>query len=326
MTRNEGDRLMMYTEEKLKLYASPLSETEQEKCKRAIEMVRDALVGIGYTERGSIVKGDDGAAYTLQMGRGAGGSGVTILVQGSYANNTNIRASSDVDVAVISEEPFVTEYRPGIDNSNYGFTLSDSTPAQFKDEVERALRSKFGGDVERRNKSIRVNGNTYRKDADVVAALRYRDYTGDYSYSAENYTGGIAIYPDRGGRIINYPEQHIELGRKKNVATNRYYKKMVRIAKAVKRDMESAGYANAAKTSSFAVESLLWNVPDERFKRWSLLGYGFEEVLEFLRASTDDIWAFKEANGIKYLCPENGSEEEISKFIGDLASFYSYGA
>ena len=317
---------MRYTEEKLKLYASPLSETEQERCKRAIEMVRDALIGIGYTQRGSIVKGEGGAAFSLKMGRGAGGLGVTILVQGSYANNTNIRASSDVDIAVISEEPFVTEYRPGVGHSNYGFTLSDSTPSQFKDEVEKALRSKFGGDVERRNKSIRVNGNTYRKDADVVAALRYRDYTGDYLFNPENYTGGIAIYPDKGGRIINYPEQHIELGRKKNVATNHYYKKIVRIAKAVKRDMEAAGYASAGKVSSFAVESLLWNVPDEWFKRWSLLGFGFEEVLGFLQASAGDIWIFKEANGIKRLCPENGSEEGFVKFIGDLASFYSYSA
>ena len=51
LNAKEDDRTMRYTEEKLKLYASPLYETEQEKCKHAIEMVRDALAGIGYTER-----------------------------------------------------------------------------------------------------------------------------------------------------------------------------------------------------------------------------------------------------------------------------------
>ena len=33
---------MKFTEERLKLYAAPLSETENEKCKRAIKAIRDA--------------------------------------------------------------------------------------------------------------------------------------------------------------------------------------------------------------------------------------------------------------------------------------------
>ena len=40
----------------------------------------------------------------------------------------------------------------------------------------RMLEHKFGSDVERKNKSIKIHGNTYRKDADSVPCRRYRDY------------------------------------------------------------------------------------------------------------------------------------------------------
>ena len=69
--------------------------------------------------------------------------------------------------------------------------------------------------MERKNKSIKIHGNTYRKDADSVPCRRYRDYRGDYQKDTKNYIPGIVITPDHGSRIINYPEQHIANGRKK---------------------------------------------------------------------------------------------------------------
>ena len=78
--------------------------------------------------------------------------------------------------------------------------------------MENALNQHFGyHGVERHAKSIKVPGNTYRVDADVVPAYRYRDYSNDWNNNPENYVGGIEIRPDSGGRIINYPEQHIRM-------------------------------------------------------------------------------------------------------------------
>lgn len=42
-------------------------------------------------------------------------------MQGSYANNTNVRTQSDVDIAVVEEDTFRTQYRSGVSDSNYGF-------------------------------------------------------------------------------------------------------------------------------------------------------------------------------------------------------------
>ena len=43
---------MKFTEDQLKLYAAPLSETENQKCLNAIGMVRDALKNLGFTDDG----------------------------------------------------------------------------------------------------------------------------------------------------------------------------------------------------------------------------------------------------------------------------------
>ena len=98
--------------------------------------------------------------------------------------------------------------------------LPASGGKDFKDEVQEALEEKFGSDVERKNKSIKVHGNTYRKDADTVPRRRYRDYRQDYRRDASNFVGGVVIYPDNGGMIINYPEQHIAKRSEENSDTN----------------------------------------------------------------------------------------------------------
>ena len=85
-------------------------------------------------------------------------------------------------------------------------------------------------------------------------------YSDDYINDSNNYVGGIEIRPDSGGRIINYPEQHIKLGIAKNKVTKYNFNKCVRIIKSMREDMEENGYAVSSKISSFGLESLLWNV------------------------------------------------------------------
>ena len=261
---------MKFTESMLMNYSQPLSATEDGQCKNAIRMVADALKTLGFTDDNAAITPlyTDTFAYSLQMRRSSDSRNIKLFVQGSYANNTNVRTESDVDVAVIQEETFLPEYRKDSvypqSGADYGFTPAPAAAKTFKDEVQEALKCKFGTDVERKNKSIKVHGNTYRKDADTVPCRRYRDYRQDYRRDASNFVGGVVIYPDNGGMIINYPEQHIANGRKKNSDTNHHYKKMVRIMKKMRYLMEDSyitAYSSAAKNvSSFMLESLLWNI------------------------------------------------------------------
>lgn len=81
-----------------------------------------------------------------------------------------------MDIAVVEEDTFRTQYRSGVSDSNYGFVNAPSRSKTFKDEIEEALKDKFGTDVSRENKSIKIYGNTYRKDADSVPCRRYKDF------------------------------------------------------------------------------------------------------------------------------------------------------
>lgn len=173
---------MKFSEERLKLFAAPLSKTEDQKCKNAIEMVRDALKNLGFSDEGKNIEKmfPNTYSYSLEMRSDTNNRKVKIFVKGSYANNTNVRTESDVDIAVVLESTFKTKYRPSISGSSYGFLDSTDSVQTFKDDVEIALREKFGEDVERKNKSIKIHGNTYRVDADSVPCMRYRDYSNDY--------------------------------------------------------------------------------------------------------------------------------------------------
>ena len=60
---------MKFTEEQLKKYALPISQTEEERCKNALRMVRDAMKVIGYSDDSKEIRlyESDTYAYSLEM-------------------------------------------------------------------------------------------------------------------------------------------------------------------------------------------------------------------------------------------------------------------
>ncbi len=316
---------MKFTEQELKNYAQPLSNTEIEKCKNAIRMVRDAMKDSGFLDESNDIQNLIEGTYTFGtiLRSKNNNRKVKLFLQGSFANNTNVRKESDVDIAIILESTFKPKYRLGTTSANYGHTDSTDSLYTFKDDVQQALEYKFGNDVKRKDKSIKINGNTYRVDTDTVPSMRYRDYSNDYSNLDSNYIEGIVIYPDSGGMIINYPELHIKNGKTKNASTNYMFKKMVRIIKKMRYIMQDLGYESANKVSSFGLESLLWNIPDSIYSKYSsVYRYTFDELIKYVQK--ENISNFKEANGIKDLFPTQQNLDEYTKFIYDINNFYEY--
>ena len=329
-----GDRIleagedMKFTEEQMKRMASPISQSEEEKCKNAIRMVRDAMKTLSYTDDGKEIRSylTESFSYLLEMRQLQTGKRIKILVQGSYANKTNIPSESDVDVAVILESTFTTKYRSGIDRENYGFSEGTFSAEELKDEVLKALNQHFGyKGVERNDKCIIVRGNTYRVDADVVPAYRHRDYTKDYSNNPDNYVGGIEIRPDSGGSIINYPEQHITMDIEKNKACKFNFKPCVRIVKNMRNLMRENGYHIPESISSFGLESLLWNANNSSYTRYpSVLRFTFDEVIGFLKSDFGNYGGYYEANGVKRLFPNELTQAAYKQFISNLSVFFEY--
>ena len=282
---------------------------------------------VGYSDGDKEIRTieSDTYAFALDLNTKSGDKKIILLVQGSYANKTNITSQSDVDVAVILESTFMPEYRANVTGENYGFTKGTYTATELKDEVERALNIKFNYDgIERHDKSIRVYGNTYRVDADVVPAYRFRDYTNDFRFDANNYVAGIEIRPDSGGRIINYPEQHIKNGIEKNLKTNYQFKRCVRVMKNIREDMNDNGFRISDQISSFGLESLLWNIPDGIFTKYSSMKYIFEELVDYLYKNMGSFSMYYEANGIKKLFSKSEIQIAYTNFVKDLKDFYAY--
>lgn len=296
---------MRYTEKELKEFAEPIPASEDEKCQRAIRMVRDALKGVTGTSKGDVLGAplEGTRSYTLDVDL-ENSRKVKLLVQGSYANQTNIPSESDVDIAVILE----SSISPWSAYSMHLGVKDSEALLAFKNEVESRMKNKFReGTVRRCDKHIEVRGNSLRVDSDVVPCGR-------------NGGMGVKIRADSGKILINYPEQHIKNGVSKNQATRCRFKKIVRIMKSIRVEMEDVGYKSAEKIGSFVIESLLWNVPDEIYNSGSNYSEIFNFVLCWLHQNPFDF--FREINGIKYLKEDDeGRIELCHEFVKDLFNF-----
>lgn len=237
-------------------WTKPSSDTECEKQENAERMIREAI-----------------KEYVPLKSRD-----IRVIPQGSYRNNTNVRQESDVDICVCCMTPYYTDYQ----FADYGDAEANNSPggynySQLKNEVENALVQKFGrNEVKRGDKAFDVHANTYRVDADVVAAFAHRRYQKRYydpllDANIISYTKpeGTQFFTDSGQEVINWPEQHYAQGVAKNKRTGYRFKSVVRALKNLKYVMEANGNPAQRKAAqeapSFLVECLTYNVQDGTF-------------------------------------------------------------
>ena len=164
----------------------------------------------------------------------------------------------------------------------------------------------------------------HRVDADVVPCGRY---VGQVKWGERWYpVSGVRIQPDRGTAVINYPERHIENGARRNAESSYLFKKLVRILKHIRANMEASGWVNAKKVSSFAIESMLWNVPVGEYTRFpSVLWYSFDMAIDWLQDHKDTIGCFWEINGIKMFNEDDPSRSVVCRnFLNEFSRHYEY--
>jgi len=265
-------------------WSKPSSDTEEQKCENAERMIRDSI-----KESSSLAD-----------------KNIEIFPQGSYRNNTNVRQDSDVDICVRCLDVIFTDFSmaSGFSIEDVGLVDADYTYSQFKNDVENALVDKFGRRaVTRGNKAIDIHENSYRVDADVVACFEHRLYTSRGTNGRYNYLSGNEFRPDKGGRIINWPNQNYYNGVEKNKATGNRFKYITRVLKRLRNDMIENNIAAAKPISSYLIECLVWNVPNNGFghKEYKsdvryVLAHTFNETL-----NSDNCREWGEVNEIKYL-------------------------
>lgn len=273
-------------EDRLTSWTGPASNNEDEKRERTEREIRAALA------------------------RHAGLSELDLHVyaKGSYANNTNVRLDSDVDIAVENRSIFTAD---GLDDGNVtreeiGFepyTGPYPTFESFKAAVHEALTDAFGTTaVKRENKCITVRERSTTLPADVVPCWEYHHYYRNRQGRAA-YDQGTVLWSDRTQlRVENYPQQHYDNGVAKNGRTGRRYKRTVRALKRLENDMVDAGAVDPVP--SYLIECLVFACPDRVFSPLSyvnivsgVLGHVYEHTSH--PETPDNRWT--EVNDIKYL-------------------------
>lgn len=263
-------------------WAKPPGQTEQSKCDNAETAIKKAIKASSSLDSRTI----------------------RVFPQGSYRNRTNVRQDSDVDICVLCTDVCFVDYSmsEGLTDADVGLTSHPYTYTQFKNDVEEALQSYFGRNaVTRGNKAFDVHENTYRVDADVVACFKHRRYMGrpgDYYFLS-----GTQFRPDNGDSIVNWPEENYDNGVKKNKSSHQRFKSVVRILKRLRNDMEDDNISAAKPISSFLLECLVGNVPNEGFGhpsyaadvRWAV-AHLFNNTKKF-----EDCQEWGEINDLKYL-------------------------
>ncbi|WP_457094600.1 nucleotidyltransferase domain-containing protein [Microvirga sp. P5_D2] len=199
------------------------------------------------------------------------GKDYSVFLQGSYGNDTNVYAESDVDVVIVLNDIYFhdIENLSGAEKAsfNQAWVAASYSYTDFKRDVLAQLRRKFGQQVDPGDKAIAIPASGNRRKADVIVAAQFRRYHQFQSLSNEAYTTGICFWNGSGVQIANYPKQHSENLTTKHQATASWLKPTIRIFKNMRNRMVADGKIEAGLAPSYYLEGLLYNVPADKFGR-----------------------------------------------------------
>ena len=299
---------MNISEDSLMTWSKGPGRTEADKCDNAETAVRKAI------------KSDEKLAAL----------DISVFAQGSYRARTNVRENSDVDICVRYNSAFFADYPKGTTQETFGNVGGTLSFVDFKGMVQKALEDYFGkAGVARGNKAFDVHANTYRIDADVVPTFEHRRYTGRKNGDgSHHYLSGVAIKPDSGGMIYNWPEQTYTNGIGRNTVTGRKYKRVIRIFKRLRDKMQDENIAIAKKTPSFLIECLVWNAGLDAFKHdayTDIVRHVLADVWKRTRKD-DDCTEWGEVNELKYLfrLTQPWTRQEANEFLQEAWDYIGY--
>jgi hypothetical protein len=223
-------------------------------------------------------------------------------------------------------------YFPHYPDDNTKMLLAKSTAsatytyATFKNELEEALVARFGRpSVTRGSKAFDIKANSYRVEADVSAFFEHRRYT-----SSTRYISGVEMIPDdfKPPRIRNWPEQHYANGVNKNDASQRRFKRVVRILKSLSNEMAANGIESAKKAPSFLIECLVWNTPNEHLMQSSYVSTVRATLAHLFNKTLNDApcseWG--EVSELKYLfrSSQPWTRASAHQFLSDAWDYVGY--
>jgi hypothetical protein len=192
-----------------------------------------------------------------------------VFLQGSYGNDTNIFAESDVDIVICYLDAFFydLEHLPADQQKLFKTTMGDAPYAYntFKAHVLVALAQTFGDSVQPSKNAFKIAAYGTRRSADVICAFRHRRYTTFAEGQNPSFYEGITFETADGKRVHNFPEYHSQNLTAKHQRTGNRFKGAIRVFKNMRSKLIENGAIAKGEAPSYFIEGLLSNVPDEVF-------------------------------------------------------------
>ncbi len=197
------------------------------------------------------------------------GKNFNVFLQGSYGNDTNIYAESDVDIVIRLDDCFFSDVDDLSEEETVAHkqTFFDATYTHidFKRDVLSVLSTQYGSAAKAGDKAIVIDASGSRRKADVIVAVQFRRYSKFRSTSDSAYAEGICFFNAAGERIANYPKQHSANLTTKHQNTSKWFKPMARVFKNMRSRMIDDGLIQPGIAPSYYIEGLLYNVPNAKF-------------------------------------------------------------
>jgi hypothetical protein len=193
-----------------------------------------------------------------------------VFLQGSYGNDTNIYAESDVDTVIRLDAIYGYDLNglPADQHAAFrqAFAPATYTFAEFKQGVATRLADAFGArNVSFGTKTFKIEPNGARRKTDVLACYQYRHYTRFVNQADYFYLPGVTFPTSSGEWIVNYPKLHSDNCIAKHQATNGWFKPTVRIFKNMRTRLVAGGQIADGVAPSYYIEGMLYNVPVNNF-------------------------------------------------------------
>lgn len=274
---------MATLEETFLAWTKPPSDSEESKCENAVKSIKEAIKG-------------DAALAKYQL---------DIFAQGSYANNTNVRLNSDVDVCVQTLNVFFGDYPENKGHTDFGNLDSELNFFTFKKEIGDTLKYHFGeAYIREGKKAFDILESGSRIEADAVPCFEHRRYTGNKDQRGNYiYYSGIQFITKEGISVVSWPKQHRVNGISKNDATGTKFKKIVRILRRLNYKMCDDGVPDIDHVTGYLLECLCWNLDNAYFTESSYVTV-IREILVKLYEATKHVGTvseWTEISGMKWL-------------------------
>jgi len=255
------------------------------------------------------------------------GNDFEIYLQGSYANDTNIRGDSDVDIVVQLNSSFFSDISTLTPQEQQLYNEwrqnATHTDLEFRADVIQSLQSYFGvPSIQVGNKSIKVLSGSGRLAADVVACIKYRRYLAFRGAYDQDFVEGISFHAQNGEFVVHFPKLHYKNGTNKNAEAQGWFKQTVRLFKNIRSYMVDRGQINGDLAPSYFLECMVYNVPSDQFE--SSLGNIFCNLVNWLAKQNMDGFVCQNEQCMLFgPHPDQWSKDKATQFLNAAASLWN---